>query len=59
MVGVLAGAIFLLLSLSVPAEDQTLFLRTLTPGFDAIELYVDGPPELQWLCGPIEVTEQS
>jgi len=40
-------------------EDETLFLRTLTPGFDAIELYVDGPPELQWLCGPIEVTEQS
>jgi hypothetical protein len=40
-------------------EDQTLHMRTLTPGSDAIELYLEGPPELQWLCGPIEVTEQS
>lgn len=40
-------------------EDQSLYVRTLTPGSDAIELYVEGPPELQWLCGPIEVAEQS
>ena len=40
-------------------EGQTLYMRTLTPGSDAIELYVEGPPELQWLCGPIDVTEQS
>lgn len=41
------------------AEDQMVFMRTLTPGTDAIELYVEGPPELQWLCGPIEVTVES
>ena len=38
------------------AENQTLIVRTLTPGTDAIGIATEGPAEKLWLCGSLEVT---
>lgn len=38
------------------AENQTLIVRTLTPGTDAIGIATEGPDEKLWLCGALQVT---